>query len=163
MDHVCLAQWRKCDNETFVKSDNFNHINDRRSETCEAIHSDICRRWDICVLNPVSDLGQMLQTFAEPPGPCSGSHSCPGHLQRQTPACQQAAKRDLDVQVSVHRLGSAGDWQPETVVSNKNLKKSERTLCHVSLKCHWKQSNYKDKARWMTSGPTPVSKDNWAA
>jgi len=111
MDHICLAQWRKFDNETFVKSDNFNHINDRRSDTCEDIHSHICRHWDMCGLNPVSDLGQMLQTFAEPPGPCSGYHSCPGHLQRETPACQQAAKRDLDVQVSVHRLGSAGDWQ----------------------------------------------------
>ena len=33
------------------------------------------------------------------------------HLQRQTPPCQQAAKRDLDVEVSFHRLGSAGDWR----------------------------------------------------
>ena len=65
----------------------------------------------MCVLNPVSDLGQMLQTFEMPHGPCSGSHSCPWHLQRQTPPCQQAAKRDLDVEVSFHRLGSAGDWR----------------------------------------------------
>lgn len=122
-------QWNIC------QIRNLNHINDKRSDTCEAIHSDICRHWDNCGLNPASDLGQMLQTFADALGPCSGYHSCPGHLQRQTPACQQAAKRDLDVQVSVHMLGSAGDWQHlrQPVVSNKQ----KTTLKEMYAMCHW--------------------------
>lgn len=53
---------------------------------------------------------------------------------------------------------------PETASCIKQTKNnSERNVCHVSLTCHWKQSNYKDKARLRTNGPTPVSKDNWAA
>ena len=58
-----------------------------------------------------------------PPGPCSGSHSCPGHLQRQTRPCQQAAKRYLDVQVSFRRRCCVGDQQHLRQLYQTKIKK----------------------------------------
>ena len=161
MNHICLkGTMEKVDSgETLVKPNNFNHINEVGLTHVKLSHSDNCRPSLLC-LRRLRSLGHLWCLFSQVPDLISHIAWC----SKKLPQIRLVASRALGAQVSFDRHCSVDVLQHlrEFFLSGNHdilWKKLMPHVRHMSLK----QSKYKDKARVMTNGPTPVSKDNWAA